>query len=83
MVQKSNGSQVLVGPRCLDDRICRLVYTRATDEVWAEEWQSDAWVRTDALVRLVLKAPQSKPSQLERRGIPVEVGMWDREEAAI
>lgn len=72
--------QVLVGPRCLDDRICRLVYLRATDEVWTEEWTDDSWVRTTALVRLVLKAPSPKPAQLRKRGVPVELGAWDREE---
>lgn len=72
-------SQVLVGPRCLEDRICRLVYARSTDEVWTEEWK-DGWVRTHALVRLVLKAPSPKPSQLEQQGIPLELGVWDREE---
>jgi hypothetical protein len=72
--------QVLVGPRCLDDRICRLVYVRATDEVWTEEWTKGSWVRTSALVRLVLKAPTPKPAQLKSRGIPLELGAWDREE---
>ena len=81
MSAKTQKAQVLVGPRCLDDRICRLVYLRATDEVWAEEWQKDSgWVRTQALVRLVLKAPFPKPAQLKKRGIPLELGAWDREE---
>jgi hypothetical protein len=74
------GPQVLVGPRCLDDRICRLVYVRETDEVWTEEWAKDGWVRTKALVRLVLKAPSPKPGQLKKRGIPPELGVWDRDE---
>jgi hypothetical protein len=72
--------QILVGPRCLDDRICRLVYVPATDEAWTEEWQKGSWVRTKALVRHVLKAPSPKPAQLKRRGIPLELGVWDREE---
>lgn len=75
--------QILVGPRALDDRICRLVYARATDEVWTEEWRKDSWVRTDALVRLVLKAPSPKPAQLRKRGIPLELGDWDREEVRV
>lgn len=70
--------QVLVGPRCLDDRICRLVYVRETDEFWTEEWGTDGWVRTQALVRHVLKAPTPKPAQLRKRGIPLERGAWDR-----
>lgn len=80
MPAKKVAPQILVGPRCLDDRICRLVYVRATDEVWAEEWRKDTWVRTTALVRLVLKAPTPKPAQLKKRGIPLELGVWDREE---
>lgn len=72
-------SQILVGPRCLDERICRLVYRSATDEVWTEEWREGAWVRTTALVRLVLKAPAPKRSQLRKRGIPLEWGDLDRE----
>jgi hypothetical protein len=74
------GAQILVGPRALDDRICRLVYVRATDEVWAEEWRRGAWVKTKALVRHVLKAPPPKAAHLKRRGIPFEPGVWDREE---
>lgn len=72
--------QVLVGPRCLENRICRLIYVRETDEVWTEEWGKGGWVRTQALVRHVLKAPSPKPGQLKRRGIPLELGAWDREE---
>ncbi|MEX2570827.1 MAG: hypothetical protein WD737_05940 [Gemmatimonadota bacterium] len=83
MSAKSTAPQILVGPRCLDDRICRLVYVRETDEAWAEEWRQGSWVRTSALVRLVLKAPVPKPAQLKRRGIPMEVGVWDREEAFV
>lgn len=72
--------RILVGPRFLDDRICRLMYVEATDEVWTEEWK-EGWVRTTALVRLVLKAPRPKPAQLRRRGVPIERGAWDREGA--
>lgn len=75
-------SSVLVGPRTLDDRICRLVYRRATDEVWTEEWVGGAWVRTHALVRLVLSAPIPEASHLERCGIPLELGEWDLEAAS-
>jgi hypothetical protein len=81
MSAQPSSPQILVGPRVLDDRVCRLVYVRATDEVWAEEWRTEGWVRTSALVRLVLKAPVPKPAALKRRGIPVELGVWDREEA--
>lgn len=80
MTAQQISPQILVGPRCLDDKICRLIYVRATDEVWAEEWRKGSWVRTSALVRLVLKAPTPKPAQLKRRGIPLEIGVWDREE---
>jgi hypothetical protein len=73
---------ILVGPRFLDNRICRLMYIQATDEVWTEEWRG-SWVRTTALVRHVLKAPTPKPAQLKRRGIPVEHGVWDREGTAV
>jgi hypothetical protein len=73
--------QVLVGPRWLDDKVCRLVYSRATDEVWTEEWRDHSWIKTNALVRHVLKAPTLKPSQMSRRGIPPEIGVWDSEGA--
>lgn len=81
MPAKMLAPQVLVGPRCLDDRICRLVYVRATDEFWTEEWGNDGWVRAQALVRHVLKAPSPKPAQLKKRGIPLEIGIFDREKA--
>ncbi len=68
--------QMLVGPRFVDDRICRLMYIRATDEVWTEEWDG-RWVRTSALVRHVLKAPPPGPAQLRRSGIPDERGLLD------
>ena len=71
---------ILVGPRFLDNRICRLMYVRATDEVWTEEWRG-RWVRTTALVRHVLKAPTPKPAELKRQGVPVERGVWDRKGA--
>lgn len=83
MPAKKAAPQVLVGPRCLDDRICRLVYLRATDEAWTEEWLKGSWVRTTALVRHVLKAPTPKPGQLRRRGIPLELGVWDREQVCV
>ena len=73
--------RVLIGPRSLDDRICRLMYVRETDEVWAEEWSERAWVRATVLVRHLLKAPTATPSALRRRGIPVEPGEWDLEPA--
>jgi hypothetical protein len=81
MAVQQTSPRILVGPRCLDDRICRLVYVRATDEVWTEEWRSDGWVRTSALVRHVLKAPSPEHRILEQRGIPLEVGDWDHAEA--
>ena len=34
---------------------------------------------TKALVRDVIAAPSPKPGQLKRRGIPLELGAWDRE----
>jgi hypothetical protein len=76
---KAAAAQVLVGPRFLDDRVCRLMYVRATDEAWTEEWRKGSWVRTQALVRDVIAAPSPKPGQLKRRGIPLELGAWDRE----
>ena len=71
--------QVLIGPRSLDRRICRLMYVRETDEVWAEEWSKRAWVRATVLVRHLLKAPTPTPATLKRRGIPNEPGAWDDE----
>lgn len=72
---------VLVGPRRLDDRICRLMYVRETDEAWTEEWADRSWRRTVVLVRDVLSAPVASLSVLKRRGIPAERGEWDREAA--
>ena len=80
-VQMQAKPQVLVGPRWLEDRACRIVYLRSSDEAWTEEWRNGSWIRTTALVRHVLKAPRPKPSQLARRGIPLELGLWDLEEA--
>jgi hypothetical protein len=71
--------QVLIGPRSLDRRICRLMYVRETDEVWAEEWSKRAWVRATVLVRHLLKAPTPPAATLKRRGIPNEPGAWDNE----
>jgi hypothetical protein len=71
--------RVLIGPRSLDARICRLMYVRETDEVWAEEWSKRAWVRASILVRHLLKAPTAPASTLKRRGIPNEPGEWDGE----
>ncbi len=76
---QSAPAQILAGPRFVDDRICRLMYLDATDEVWTEEWR-DGWVRTKALVRDVIAAPTAKPGQLRIRGIPNEPGAWDQEE---
>ncbi len=83
MVQSKSEAQVIVGPRSLENRICRLVYRPATDEVWAEEWQADSWVRANALVRLILKAPPADRSKLEGQGVRSEPGIWDLEEVAI
>ena len=71
--------RVLVGPRSLNDRICRLMYVRETDEVWAEEWSERAWVRAAVLVRYLLKAPTATDAILRHRGIPDERGEWDIE----
>lgn len=69
--------RILVGPRSLDDRICRLMYLSETDEAWAEEWNERAWVRATILVRYLLKAPIPPAATLYRRGIPNEPGEWD------
>jgi hypothetical protein len=82
MTAQTTMPQVFVGPRYLDDRIIRLVYARTTDEVWTEEWDTGAWVRTRALLREVLKAPRPRPAQLKGRGIPAEDGLLDREARA-
>lgn len=70
-------AKVLAGPRRLDDRICRLMYVRETDEAWTEEWSDRSWRRTVVLVRDVLGAPVAPLSVLKRRGIPAERGEWD------
>lgn len=75
-------TRVLVGPRFLDERICRLVYRSATDEVWAEEWRDGAWVRTRALVRHILKAPVPERARLREIGVPATRGDLDREFSA-
>lgn len=75
----SPGPRILVGPRRLDDRICRLVYLGETDEAWTEVWRGDSWTRTPLLVRDVLNAPLTAVDSLARRGIPDERGEWDIE----
>ena len=79
MIAERPTAQVLLGPRSLDDRICRLMYVRETDEAWAEEWGGREWKRTTVLVRHLLKAPVAPKATLTRRGIPNEPGEWDRE----
>jgi hypothetical protein len=74
--------RVLVGPRWLENRICRLVYRQETDEVWAEQWSDGSWIRTSALVRHVLKAPPPRPAQMKRLGVPQEVGFLDGDSKA-
>ena len=74
--------RVLIGPRALEDRICRLVYRHETDEAWTEEWQDRAWVRAQLLARHLLKAPPVAGAALARFGIPNERGVLDLELAA-
>lgn len=74
-------AMVLIGPRRLNDRICRLMYVRETEEVWTEEWSDRAWVRVPVLARDLMKAPSAARSTLKRRGITCEVGAMDREQA--
>jgi hypothetical protein len=81
MSAMTTDAKVLVGPRRLNDRICRLMYVRETDEAWTEEWADRSWRRTVVLVREVLSAPVASESVLRRRGIPAERGEWDREAA--
>ena len=71
--------RILIGPRALDDRICRLMYIPEMDEAWTEEWAEREWVRTPVLVRYLMKAPTPSQAILRRRGIPRELGEWDRE----
>ena len=73
--------RILIGPRSLDDRICRLMYVRETDEAWTEEWSEREWVRTPVLVRYLMNAPAASRATLVRRGIPREIGEWDQERA--
>lgn len=81
MGSKRRSPQFLVGPRRLGNRICRLLYVRETDEVWTEVWTDASWVRSEALVRHVLKAPVPTTATLARFGVPDERGEWDRETA--
>jgi hypothetical protein len=78
MIGTDSTPQVLIGPRSLDDRICRLMYVRETDEAWTEEWCERHWKRAKVLVRHLMKAPQPAKSALTRQGIPNEPGEWDR-----
>ncbi len=78
MSQSHGDTRILVGPRCLEDRIFRLVYRGETDDVWVEEWADGVWVKASALVRHVLKAPPPARAQLRRWGIPLERGDLDR-----
>lgn len=81
MVAERLAARVLIGPRSLDDRICRLMYVQETDEAWTEVWSDRAWVRVPILVRYVLKAPVPAPAVLKRFGVKTEPGEWDREQA--
>lgn len=74
-------AQILIGPRSLDDRICRLMYIRETEEVWAEVWKNRSWQRAHLLARHLLKAPPAAPGVLARFGVPGEMGELDREQA--
>lgn len=79
MAVKSPNPRVLVGPRRLKNRICRLMYVGETDEAWTEIWDKDSWRRVPLLVRDVLSAPFPAAASLARRGIPDERGEWDAE----
>jgi hypothetical protein len=79
MSSHRTSTRILIGPRRLDDRICRLVYRRETDEAWAEVWEDRGWQRFPVLVREVLGAPAASRALLRRRGVATEVGEWDRE----
>jgi hypothetical protein len=78
MIAERPTPRVLIGPRSLDDRICRLMYIRETDEAWTEEWREREWRRTSVLVRHLMKAPKPPKSALTRQGVPNEPGEWDR-----
>lgn len=77
MASETPNPRVLVGPRRLKNRICRLMYAGETDEAWTEVWRKDSWQRTPLLVRDVLSAPPPQAATLARRGIPDERGEWD------
>lgn len=80
MTPPTTSPRVLVGPRRLKNRICRLMYVGETDEAWTEVWMKDSWQRRSLLVRDVLSAPLPAASALARHGIPDERGEWDREQ---
>lgn len=75
-----HSTRVLVGPRSLNRRICRLLYLSETDEAWTEVWNDHDWERVPVLARLVLNAPSTSERALSRRGIPLERGEWDQKE---
>lgn len=79
MAAERLSARILIGPRSLDDRICRLMYVRETDEAWTEVWSEREWVRASILVRHLLKAPIPAPATLDRFGVPREPGEWDAE----
>ena len=81
MAAERLSARILIGPRSLDDRICRLMYVRETDEAWTEIWSDREWVRAPILVRHVLKAHIPAPAILARFGVPSESGEWDVEMA--
>lgn len=74
-------ARMLVGPRRLDQHICRLMYVGETDEAWTEVWRERAWRRAPLLVRDLLGAPPASDALLRRRGVPGGRGEWDRVEA--
>lgn len=80
MAAETSNPRVLVGPRRLNNRICRLMYVGETDEAWTEVWTKDSWQRKPLLVRDVLSAPLPAAGALARRGIPEERGEWDLEQ---
>lgn len=79
MASETQSPRVLVGPRRVKNRICRLMYAGETDEAWTEVWTKDSWQRRPLLVRDILSAPPPAASALARRGIPDERGEWDLE----
>lgn len=74
-------AEVLIGPRRLDDRICRLMYVRETDEAWTEEWAENTWCKSNVLVRHLMGAPVASRAVLKRRGIATDLGAWERQRA--